>query len=241
MRRQIQLISKKVIGYISAPFIINKYLKKTPVGQRKLILGGHWSNHPGWLVLNEEHQDITKKLILPSGSIDVIFLEHVLEHIKFDQVVSFLKEAKRILKKGGIIRIVCPFTDKMITSNLNPHDRKDKIYINNSLKKLTYPKLEKLLKSLGLKGVDDDPQTFFFNSLFHEQGHQFIWSSQLLKKVMETLIYKDVKVYNPGLGHSQENCIERKQRGIYVGHDWKKDIKTKKIYDPESLAVEGIK
>ena len=53
---------KKIKGFFSAPFKIWFYLNHTPKGQRKLILGGHWSNHKGWLVLDENDQDITKKL-----------------------------------------------------------------------------------------------------------------------------------------------------------------------------------
>ena len=129
----------------------------------------------------------------------------------------------------------------MMLADLNKKNKLNKIYIENSLIKLTYPKYDKLLKSLKLKGISQDAKTFFFNGLFREYGHKFIWSTGLLKSVMESLGYKNVIVFSPGSGHKKEYCIERKQRGIYLGDDWQKDARSKKVYDPESLGVEGIK
>jgi len=173
--------------------------------------------------------------------VEVIFLEHILEHIGFVEVIFFLKEAKRILRKNGTIRIVAPFVEKIVSVNFNDKNRKNKIYIKNSLINLTYPEIDKHLKSIGLKGIEEDPKTFLFNGLFRENGHQFIWSAKLLKSVMKALGFKEVIIFQPGLGHNKEYSIERRQRGIYTGTDWQKDIKVKQVFDPESLVVEGIK
>ena len=241
IRSFIETKVKNFIEFCSAPFLIKSYLKNTSLRRRKLIVGGHWSNHPGWLILNEGHQDITKKFKLPSGSFEVIFLEHVFEHIGFVEAIFFLKEAKRILRKNGTIRVVAPFLEKIISINFKDSNKKNKIYIKNTLINLTYPEIDKHLKSIGLKGIEEDPKTFLFNGLFRENGHQFIWSVKLLKSVMKALGFKEVIIFQPGLGHNKEYSIERRQRGIYTGTDWQKDIKVKQVFDPESLVVEGIK
>ena len=77
--------------------------------------------------------------------------------------------------------------------------------------------------------------------MFCENGHKFIWSAKLLKSVMKALGFKEVIIFQPGFGHNKEYSIERRQRGIYTGTDWQKDIKVKQVFDPESLVVEGIK
>lgn len=232
---------KNLIEYWESSFLIKNYLKNTSPRNRKLILGGHWSNHPGWLILNEGHQDITKKIKIPSSSFEVVFLEHVIEHIGFVDAILFLKEAKRILRKNGTIRIVAPFIEKITSVDLNDKNKKNKIYIKNSLVNLTYPEIDTNLKSIGLKGITEDPKTFLLNGLFRENEHRFIWSAKLLKSVMEAIGFKVVKIFQVGFGQNKDYLIERRQRGIYTGADFQKDIKFKHVFDPESLVVEGIK
>lgn len=232
---------KKFIDFFLARSLIRNYLIKTPPKKRKLIVGGHWSNNPGWLILNEGHQDLTKKLKIPDSSFKVIFLEHVFEHIEFIGAVNFLQEAKRILQNNGTIRIVAPFLEKIISVNLESGNKYCQTYIQNSLINLTYPEFDKYLKSLNLKGINEDPNVFFFNSLFRKNNHRFIWSAKLLKSVMKALGYKKVEVLRPGLGRNKEYIIERRQRGVYTGSSWQKNLKFKQIFDPESLVVEAIK
>jgi len=227
------------VQFLVAPMIIKRYIRSTPAGKRKVVFGGHWSNNPKWLILDQGHQNISKKLRFPDASIDFIFIEHVLEHVTFENAIRFLKEVKRVLRKNGTIRIVCPFIEVLTKKNFSSSDR-DKKYIGNCLKKLSYPDLDRLLKNMSLPGVAFDPRTFFLNAIFRESGHQFIWSARLLKAVMEKLGFR-VKIYSIGKGKRKEYCIERKQRGVYMGFDYRKEENIKNIYDPESLAVEGYK
>ena len=41
-------------------------------------------------------------------SVDLIYCSHVIEHIENNYIANFFKEAFRVLKKGGGIRITCP-------------------------------------------------------------------------------------------------------------------------------------
>ncbi|HWS48695.1 MAG TPA: methyltransferase domain-containing protein [Candidatus Methanoperedens sp.] len=47
-------------------------------------------------------------------SVDYIYCSHVLEHFEKDEAINILKEARRVLKKKGVIRIVLPDLSKMI-------------------------------------------------------------------------------------------------------------------------------
>ncbi len=231
--RFIKIAGLKIIDKLSAPFLIRNYLAKIPASERMVVFGGHWENRPGWLVLNEMQQDITRKLSFPSNSVRVVFLEHVFEHIDFDKAVFFLKEAKRILRKNGILRIISPSIEPIIASKFTGKGD-DKKYVKNTLVRLHYKNIDELLRSIGLRGVSEDPKTFFLNGLFRESEHKFIWSAELLRKVTLALGFRRANIYKPGKGVNDEYCIERKFRGI-------PEHKNSKPFDKESLAVEAIK
>jgi len=52
--------------------------------------------------------DITKPLPWKNDSADFILLEHCLEHVTGPQGFGFMREAYRVLKKGGVLRICVP-------------------------------------------------------------------------------------------------------------------------------------
>jgi len=52
--------------------------------------------------------DVRKKLRFKDNSVDYIYNSHLLEHLFPDEGLHFLKECYRILKPGGLIRIVIP-------------------------------------------------------------------------------------------------------------------------------------
>ena len=57
--------------------------------------------------------DLSKGIPFPSNSIDVVYHSHFLEHLDRDIVEKFLLEVKRVLRSGGIQRIVVPDLEKL--------------------------------------------------------------------------------------------------------------------------------
>jgi predicted SAM-dependent methyltransferase len=55
-----------------------------------------------------EYGDGTNGLPIQDQSVDVIYTSHVLEHLDKNEAEKFLREAFRVLRPGGIIRIVVP-------------------------------------------------------------------------------------------------------------------------------------
>jgi len=53
-------------------------------------------------------QDLTKPLQWHNDSVDVIYSSHTLEHLDRTQGLQFIAECYRILKPGGVLRIVVP-------------------------------------------------------------------------------------------------------------------------------------
>ena len=59
--------------------------------------------------------DAAKKLPLSNNSVECIYSSHMVEHLSRKQVLIFLREASRILKSDGILRIAVP--DLQIVAN----------------------------------------------------------------------------------------------------------------------------
>jgi len=81
---------------------------------RKLQIGGGWRLLDGWLNSDIElapgvfHMDATKPFPLADSAFSYVFSEHMIEHIDYADAVSMLRECHRVLRPGGVIRIVTP-------------------------------------------------------------------------------------------------------------------------------------
>jgi SAM-dependent methyltransferase len=77
--------------------------------------GNSFFDQAGWINLDYESQsvsvveaDLANTIPLPDAVADFIYSSHLIEHLRPDQVRSFLLECFRILKPGGTLRIVTP-------------------------------------------------------------------------------------------------------------------------------------
>ncbi len=59
--------------------------------------------------------DIRKGIPLDDKSVDYIYCSHVLEHFEKWETEKILRECRRVLKKRGIMRIVLPDLEKLIS------------------------------------------------------------------------------------------------------------------------------
>lgn len=204
----------------------------------KYILGGHWTSVPNdeWQVLTEQDQDITERLQWEDNSVDVLFSCHVQEHITFVANVQFFQEALRVLKDDGILRICCPFIDKMIKFK---NDELGKHYSEVQTKHY-YPVEDAVLKELGFEGIREEPIMFMLDSLFKGHNHRMLWTSPMMKKCLLKVGFSQVDILEPGYSNfDKSNCLERIIRGVNPEYVLDKFGITN--YDPESLVVEAKK
>ena len=79
----------------------------------KLHLGCGKRNFPGWEHIdagNFEHvtsHDVTK-LPYPDNSVDIIYASHLIAYFDRTEIKNVLREWKRVLKPGGVLRVATP-------------------------------------------------------------------------------------------------------------------------------------
>tara|TARA_B100001769_G_C22110128_1_gene600313 strand:+ start:41 stop:691 length:651 start_codon:yes stop_codon:yes gene_type:complete len=52
--------------------------------------------------------DLRKGIPLKDNTVDYIYTSHMLEHIPFNELISFIQECKRVLKKNGVFSVCVP-------------------------------------------------------------------------------------------------------------------------------------
>jgi SAM-dependent methyltransferase len=52
--------------------------------------------------------DVRRGLPLPDDSVDYLYASHILEHLERDEAMALIIDARRVLKPGGVLRIVVP-------------------------------------------------------------------------------------------------------------------------------------
>jgi predicted SAM-dependent methyltransferase len=113
--------TNKLLKYISkksSPLFLN--LGSGPRG----IDAPEWINIDGFKDKNVQYLcDFARPLPFKDNTFDGIFCEHVLEHFTNESGRKLLIECSRILKKGGVLRIVVPDGHKILCSYFNDPQR----------------------------------------------------------------------------------------------------------------------
>jgi predicted SAM-dependent methyltransferase len=152
----------------------------------KLQLGAGQNLLPGWFNTdyfprqNISFVDVTKPFPIPSGSFNFIFTEHHIEHISYKSAVFMLKEAFRILKPGGVIKITTPDLKNSLMfyldDNLNNGEFRD--HTNEFIYSGFY-------NAINYIPVDDYFKAHEVNDMFLNYEHKFIYDIESLKRVLE--------------------------------------------------------
>jgi len=113
---------KKMAGRITG----DSTLDQTVLSElRCLNLGCGRRIHPAWenvdflaVLPSVRSFDLRKGVPYPDESFDVVYHSHLLEHFANSRASEFLRECRRVLKPGGIIRIVVPNLEGIVRGYL---------------------------------------------------------------------------------------------------------------------------
>jgi len=82
--------------------------------------------HPEWVNIDLAgclpgviQHDISKGIPFPDRSFSVVYHSHLLEHLRKEHALAFLRECHRVLKCGGILRVVVPNLEQIVRCYLS--------------------------------------------------------------------------------------------------------------------------
>lgn len=61
----------------------------------------------GWSPSIQCH-DVRRRLPFADGSVSIVFASHIVEHLTREDAIRFLRDAHRVLRPGGVCRIIVP-------------------------------------------------------------------------------------------------------------------------------------
>jgi predicted SAM-dependent methyltransferase len=164
------------------------------IGCGELIRGG-WVNVDLQPRAGVYYLNVINGLPIQSGTVARIHAEHFLEHLEYDDAVSFLLECHRVLKVGGALRIVVPDAEKYLRAYVND----DVVFFEQ-------------LKNLGGSSEALPTKCAICNQMFHMGGHhRFSWDFETLQFAARSVGFNDVSRSH----HNDETlgeCID--------GQDW---------------------
>jgi predicted SAM-dependent methyltransferase len=160
-------------------------------GPFRLEIGAGMNGKPGWLATDLVEQphpsgtysielDAAKPFPIADGAFDFIYSEHMIEHIPFADGQSMLSECNRVLKPGGIVRIVTPSLGFVLRIMSPDRSLFEQQYLNWSLK-ISAPKAPAITNA------------FFFNNFVRDWGHTFIYDHETLRLAMTTAAFTNIK------------------------------------------------
>jgi predicted SAM-dependent methyltransferase len=192
-------------------------------GTRKLQIGGGWRRLDGWLntdleyVPNVLQMDATQQFPLPDNTFDYIFSEHMIEHVYYSGGVSMLCECHRVLRPGGVLRLVTPDLASVISLyGAEPMERQRSY-------------LSFFYETFIPEGQPANPACAV-NALFRLWGHKFLYDEETLRGAMRAAGFRSIIRQCLGESvHTELRNLENEQRY------------PEGLLDFESVALEGRK
>jgi len=152
---------------------------------------------------NIQFADATKAIPLETSSVDCIYTSHMFEHLSQQGAISFLKEVKRVLKSGGVVRIAVPDLKIAVDNYLKSNDAD--AFIRNLL--VQAPPINTLKQKIHL----------FFSGYRH---HQWMYDGNSLTKLLLVMGFKNVEICTDGNTNISNpgalNLYEQAEQTVYV-------------------------
>jgi len=156
--------------------LIDTYLRTHEV--RRLQLGAGDHPHADWLNTDLHdygrgdelvYLDVRKRFPLPDASFDVVYSEHMIEHLTYAEGQRCLQECLRVLRPGGRIRIATPSLQRL-AALYDGGETADR-YVHWAVRTLQ-PEVD-----APLPGV-------VINNFFRSWGHRFVYDPQTLRHAL---------------------------------------------------------
>jgi len=154
----------------------------------------------GTLVLH----DLRRGIPASDASVDAVYHSHVLEHLDRDRVPDFLAEVLRVLKRGGVQRIVVPDIEFSVrrylghletclsgeTSEHAEHDMFVSKIIEQSVRRVAHStQQQRPLRRVIERAILGDARR-------RGETHQWLWDRVNLPRALEDAGFTEVRIVN---------------------------------------------
>ncbi len=166
---------------------VQRYLQEHE--SRKLQLGAAQNIRPGWLNTDLHdygrrgdlvHLDARKRFPLPDASFDLVFSEHMIEHLTYAEGQRCLHECLRVLRPGGAIRIATPSLERLARLYDAAPTEVQARYVRWAVDTLE-PDGDAYLPG------------FVVNNFFRSWGHRFVYDPETLHQALSEAGFVDVE------------------------------------------------
>jgi predicted SAM-dependent methyltransferase len=198
----------------------DEYLCKA--AKPKLHIGGGWRLLDGWLNTDIElipkvmRMDATEPFPFAENTFQYVYNEHMIEHVPHQKGARMLQECYRVMRGGGVIRVVTPNLAAIIGlygGELCPEQQEYLLWFCRTF-------------------VQDGPPDAVsaINAMLRQWGHQFLYDEKTLTESMCAAGFKSVQrcVLGESPHHELQN-MENEQRY------------PKGLLNFESVALEAVK
>jgi hypothetical protein len=151
--------------------------------ERLPLVGNLYTRNKQRFPPNVEYGDVCKGLPLATNSCSGVYASHVLEHLALDDFYAAVGETLRILRPGGIFRLVVPDLFKLATIYLDRFRDGDS---DASLEFMRATSLGRERRPVGLRGHS--------RAILGNSEHLWMWDELSLSKVLRDRGFVDVRV-----------------------------------------------
>jgi predicted SAM-dependent methyltransferase len=159
------------------------YLRKTTTP--KLHIGSGWRLLDGWLNTDLElipdvmQMDATQRFPFGDGTFQCIYAEHMIEHVPYPQGTYMLRECHRVMRNGGVMRVITPDLAaimRLYCGDLSANQKKYLSWFCQTFVPEQYP----------------PDAVSAINAMFRLWGHQFIYDEATLADAMHAAGFSSV-------------------------------------------------
>jgi predicted SAM-dependent methyltransferase len=165
--------------------LIESYVRNHDV--RKLQLGAGGTLLPGWLSTDLDPKlpglvrlDATRRFPFDDETFDVIYAEHMVEHVTWRQGQRMLAECRRVLRPGGVLRLATPDLAALVRLYRGEAGPDGHHYLRWASRRY-------------LSKIDHVHPVFVINNAMRNWGHTFLYDQEVLTLALIDAGFVDIE------------------------------------------------